>query len=117
MGTSDRELLSRVYAAFNARDVDAALELLDRDVDWPNGMEGGRVHGHAGVRDYWMRQWRAIDPHVEPLGFRSDGEGRTIVEVRQRVCDRSGTLLREHIVQHAYEIRDGLIRRMDIVKP
>jgi len=26
-------------------------------VDWPNGMEGGRVHGHAEVRAYWTRQW------------------------------------------------------------
>ena len=37
------------------------------DVDWPNGMEGGREHGHAAVRDYWTRQFGLIDSHVEPL--------------------------------------------------
>jgi hypothetical protein len=39
-----RELLAKTYAAFNARDVDATLAALHSDVDWPNGMEGGRVH-------------------------------------------------------------------------
>jgi ketosteroid isomerase-like protein len=33
-------LLRRAYDAFNARDVDAVLALLQPDVDWPNAMEG-----------------------------------------------------------------------------
>ncbi len=66
---TDRELLTRAYDAFNARDVDAAVAAMHPDVDWPNGMEGGRVHGHRGVRDYWTRQWRSIDPRVEPRGW------------------------------------------------
>lgn len=116
MTPAERELLSRLYAAFNTRDIDRGLALLDRDVDWPNAAEGGRVHGRDGVRDYWMRQWRSIDPAVEPKGFRSDGQGRIIVDVHQRICDRSGALLSEQMVQHVYEMRDGLIRRMDILK-
>ena len=48
----ERDLLTRTYAAFNARDVDAVLAVMHSDVDWPNGMEGGRVRGHAGMRDY-----------------------------------------------------------------
>jgi hypothetical protein len=46
-----RELLTRAYTAFNARDIDAVLSLMHPDVDWPNAWEGGRVVGHAGVRD------------------------------------------------------------------
>jgi hypothetical protein len=41
MALSDRDLLNRVYAAFNARDIEAVLRLLHPDVDWPDGMEGG----------------------------------------------------------------------------
>jgi SnoaL-like domain len=40
--------LRRAYEAFNARDVEAALALMHSDVDWPNAIEGGRVHGHDG---------------------------------------------------------------------
>jgi ketosteroid isomerase-like protein len=41
--------LRRAYEALNARDIDGALALMHPDVDWPNGWEGGRVHGHGLV--------------------------------------------------------------------
>jgi hypothetical protein len=44
--TNYQELLIRTYRAFNARDVDAVLAAMHEDVDWPNGWEGGHVHGH-----------------------------------------------------------------------
>jgi hypothetical protein len=34
--------LRKLYAAFNARDIDTALAGMSDDVDWPNGGEGGR---------------------------------------------------------------------------
>ncbi|KAM3099871.1 nuclear transport factor 2 family protein [Phormidesmis sp. 146-12] len=46
----------KAYQAFNTRDIDTVLSLLHPDVAWANGMEGGYVHGHAEVRDYWNRQ-------------------------------------------------------------
>jgi hypothetical protein len=47
-----RALLTRVYAAFNAHDLETVLAALHPDVDWANGMDGGRVHGVSNVRDY-----------------------------------------------------------------
>src|SRR5262245_1504278 len=86
-----RELLAQAYAAFNARDIARALALMHPAVEWPNGMgEGGYFHGHDAVRDYWTRQWRQIDPHVEPLSFTADEAGRTVVDVHQVVRDLSG---------------------------
>src|SRR5215218_1247521 len=58
--------LRTAYRAFNARDVEAAVELMHPEVDWPNAWEGGRVVGRAAVRDYWKRQFAAISSHVEP---------------------------------------------------
>jgi ketosteroid isomerase-like protein len=109
-----RDLLTRAYAAFNARDVERALAAMHPDVDWPNGMEGGYVQGHEAVRDYWTRQWRLIDPHVEPRGFATDATGHIVVDVHQVVRDRSGTVLTEQVVQHVYVIAGGLITRMEI---
>jgi len=110
------ELLTAAYAAFNARNLDAVLAMMNPDVDWANGMEGGRVHGHKGVRDYWERQWASIDPHVEPLGFTTDEAERIIVDVHQVVRDLSGRVLSDQMVQHVYIIEDNLIQRMDINK-
>jgi hypothetical protein len=45
MSMTDRDLLLTIYAAFNRRDIDAVLTALHPEVDWPNGMEGGRVYG------------------------------------------------------------------------
>ena len=107
-------LLERTYAAFNARDVDAVLAMMHAEVDWPNGMEGGRVHGHRAVREYWTRQWGLIDPRVEPRGFTTEADGRVAVDVRQVVRDRAGALLKDETVRHVYRIEDGLIRSMEI---
>jgi hypothetical protein len=111
---TDRELLTNAYIAFNARDLEAALTTMHPDVEWPNGMEGGYVYGHEGVRAYWTRQWQQIDPHVEPQRFESDEAGRMVLDVHQVVRDLAGNLLLDQMVQHIYRIEEGLIRRMEI---
>ena len=45
-------LLRAVYAAFNARDIDAALSMMTLDVAWPRAFKGGFVHGPDAVRAY-----------------------------------------------------------------
>ena len=108
------ELLKRAYAAFNARDLEGALATMKADVVWPNGMEGGVVHGHDGVRAYWTRQWGMIDPHVEPVGFTEEASGRIAVSVHQVVRELSGKILLDRRLEHVYTLEDGLIQSMDI---
>jgi ketosteroid isomerase-like protein len=111
-----RDLLLKAYAAFNARDLDAALAAMHPDVEWPNGMEGGYVHGRSGIRDYWTRQWGLIDSSVEPTRVEPDGTGRIVVDVHQMVRDLSGKVLADQMVQHVYSLQDGLIKHMEIRK-
>ena len=110
----EQALIADVYRDFNARHIDAVLARMAPDVDWPNGMEGGRVYGHEGVRAYWTRQWSMIDPHVEPIAITKDDAGRVTVQVHQVVKDLDGGVLADAIVRHAYRIQDGLIVKMDI---
>lgn len=110
----DDALLRGLYAAFNAREIEAVIGRLHPDVDWPNAWEGGRVRGHDAVRDYWRRQWAVIDSNVEPTAIRTRPDGRTAVEVHQIVRDRDGTLLVEGHVVHVYTWRDGKVVRMDV---
>jgi ketosteroid isomerase-like protein len=106
--------IAKAYAAFNRRDIDGALQAMHPDVEWANGMEGGFVRGHDGVRSYWMRQWRMIDPVVRPLVFTKEDTGRVIVTVHQVVRNRAGALLDDQTVRHIYTLRDGLVFRMEI---
>lgn len=115
--STNQELLRKMYEAFNARDLDTTSALMHPEVDWPNGWEGGRVHGPEAVRDYWTRQWAAIDPNVEPVGFDTDDAGRTVVLVHQVIRDLEGKVTLDGMVEHVYRIEEGLIRSMDIRQP
>src|SRR3954468_18691168 len=108
------EVLKRAYDSFNRRHLEGALATMTPDVVWPNGMEGGTVHGHDGVRAYWTRQWGMLDPHVEPKTFTVDPSGRIVVGVYQVVRDLSGKVLGDRMVEHVYTLRGGLIQSMDI---
>jgi ketosteroid isomerase-like protein len=113
---SDEDTLRSAYRAFNARDIEAALELMHPDVDWPNAWEGGRVVGHAAVRDYWTRQFSAISSRVEPDRFTEEPDGAITVDVHQVVHDaQTGQLLSDSRVRHRYRIADGLVARMDVL--
>jgi hypothetical protein len=112
-----RDLLIKTYAAFNARDIDAALSAMHQNVEWPNGMEGGYVRGHEGIREYWTRQWTMVDPHVEPVRMELDADGRVVVDVHQVVRDLSGKILLDRMVNHVYSMQDGLVITMAIEDP
>jgi ketosteroid isomerase-like protein len=110
----ERDLLTFVYDAFNRRDVESILAVMHPEVEWPNGMEGGWVYGRDGVRVYWTRQWKQLDPRVDPLRFDAEADGRIAVNVHQVVRDLDGKVLLDRTVQHVYRITDGLIRHMEI---
>ena len=114
MSDKEEQLLKAAYKAFNQRDIETALSLIHPSVDWPNGMEGGRVHGHDQVRDYWTRQFQMINPQVKPQAFTPQENGSITVTVHQVVRSLDGNLLADQMVQHVYWIQDNLIQRMEI---
>jgi hypothetical protein len=116
VNTAEEQLLRNAYAAFNSRDIDAALSTMDLNVEWPNGMEGGIEYGQDAVRAYWKRQWSMINPHVEPLQFQKAGDGRIVVDVHQVVRDLEENIIFDQMVQHIYSIENGLIQNMEIRK-
>lgn len=112
--TSDIERIRAAYAAFNARDIGAALALMAPDVTWPRAFKGGFVHGPQAVGAYWAEQWGEIDPHVEPVSFHPEAAGRIVVEVHQVVRDPAGDVLADERVGHRFTLKDGLIQRMEV---
>lgn len=108
------ELLRAAYAAFNARDIDAALSVMTPDVHWPRAFKGGFVRGPEEVRAYWTEQWSEINGHVEPVAFNSQEDGQILVEVHQVVRDLTGAVLADEHVGHRFTIENGLIRGMEV---
>jgi hypothetical protein len=111
------ETLRGTYRAFNERDIDAVLELMHPEVNWPNAWEGGRVVGRDAVREYWTRQFDQISSKVEPRSFTEEPDGTITVEVDQVVHDaNSGDRIGASRVRHRYRFDyAGLVTRMDVL--
>ena len=103
----------KLYKDFNERNIEAVILHMNKDVKWANAMEGGYVHGHDGVRDYWTRQFSMIDPNVTPLEI-SDDNDRIKVRVRQVVHDLDGQLLSEDIVLHFFRLQNHKVEQFDV---
>ena len=114
MSEPHEQLLRRAYEAFNARDIQGALATMHPQVDWPNALEGGRVHGHAEVRAYWERQWGTLDSRVRLLHIESSPAHPVVATVHQLVRDRAGNVVSDRTLEHRFVIAGGLIERMDV---
>jgi hypothetical protein len=116
MTSQFHDMIKKAYAAFNARDIDAVLSVLHPKVHWANGWEGGYVNGHDEVKAYWNRQWKEVDPKVEPVSIKDKQDGQVEVDVHQIVRDLKGNIVFDGFVRHFYTIENGLIKKMEIEK-
>jgi hypothetical protein len=87
---------------------------MQADVQWSKAWEGGYISGHDEIREYWTRQWKEINPRVEPVGFLKRENGSLEVTVHQNVKDLLGNLMFDGTVMHVYTFQNGLIKTMDI---
>ena len=106
-------MFERLYERFNARDIDAALCALTRDVDWAKrlgatsrGTTTSGTTGHGNGPRSTGRS-RPKDSQLNPLG-------RIDVTVRQRVKNFDGELLEDATVHHIYRLRRGQVEHMEI---
>jgi ketosteroid isomerase-like protein len=99
--TDTVQLVRKLYADFNARNIDGVLSKLADDVIWANGMDGGHVRGREAVRAYWT----TVTPHED---------GSVTVEAQQVVRDLHGELLLDETVRHVFCIDNGYVSRFDI---
>ncbi len=109
-----KTVIEQAYAAFNRRDIVAALALMTYDVSWPKASEGGKVVGKEEIRAYWTRQWAEFDPHVDPLAITQDDEGAIRVRVHQLVKSLQGDVLADSEVFHVFTMHSGLIAAMNL---
>jgi SnoaL-like domain len=110
-------LLRRMYEVFTTDDRDAFVpHCLSEDVDWPNVLDGVRLHGHEEVRAYWARQFASGHPLVRLEGLRPDEDGEAVVAtVRPGRRTENGDQWAAETVEHVYRFdAEGLVNRMDV---
>ena len=86
---------------------------MSADVKWANGMEGGHVYGHKGVREYWTRQFTMVSANVTPIQIDNEGD-RFKIKVHQVVHDIDGKLLADEMLYHLFLLQDNKVAEFDI---
>jgi hypothetical protein len=106
-----------MYEVFSTDEREAFTDrCLAPDVDWPNVLDGVRLHGREAVRAYWARQFAAGHPLVRLEGLRPDDDGESVVvTARPGLRDASGDRWAQETVEHVFPFGgDGLVARMDV---
>jgi len=104
-----------IYDNFNKRNIDFVIHKMTSDVKWADGMDGGFVYGHEGVREYWTRQFKLVSSNVTPLDVR-ENNGKIIIKVHQVVQDIDGKLIADETVTHIFKLEGDKIAHFDIEK-
>lgn len=102
-----------LYQNFNDRKIDIVISKMTDDVKWANGMEGGYVFGHAGVKEYWTRQFTMVSSHVTPVKIEME-DNAVKIKVHQVVHDLNGMLLADEFVYHFFRLAADKIAAFDI---
>ena len=102
--------LRDAYAAFNRGDINAAVRILDPDVEWiepPEFPGGGTYHGVEGAKQY-LAQSRASAAQVisEPEQFIPAGN-RIIVFVHARVLPKGSNTWQDVWLADLYTFQNG----------
>ena len=102
-----------LYKNFNDRKIDLVIAKMADNVKWANGMDGGYVYGHIGVKEYWSRQFTMVSSNVTPLKIYLEKEVVKI-KVHQVVHDLNGKLLADEFVYHFFHLKEDKIAEFDI---
>ena len=105
----------KLYRNFNDRKIELVIANMTEDVKWANGMDGGYVYGHDGVRQYWTKQFAMVSSNVTPLKIENNN-GIVRIEVHQVVYDLDQNLLADEMVEHFFHLKEDKVDQFDIGK-
>lgn len=104
---------TELYKNFNERKIDLVISEMTNEVKWANGVDGGYVHGHDGVKNYWAKQFELVSSNVTPVTIDSENE-MVKIKVHQVVHDVFGKLLADEFVYHYFHLNNDKISEFDI---
>ncbi len=107
-------LLTNLFDAFNAQDVEAAGALLHPQADWPDLFGDERLQGREAVMSMWAYQFTKYDPKIAVVDMTALPDGRWRARLSYEIRNLNGRLFSEEPATHLFSFRDGLIARMDV---
>lgn len=115
MNSTAVEVVREVYAAFARRDVAGVFRWFAGDVEIVQSTElpwGGVYRGHAGAREFLQRLTGTINSSVAVERI-LDAGGRVVAIGWTRGTVNATGAKFEVPIAHVWEVRDGLVRRVE----
>ncbi len=117
MSKPARAVIDRMFHAFNAKDLEAALATVSDDTLWihhgSQKMPSVRFEGKGGAEKFFMTSFSAMKiDYFRPLTFIEDGETVAVLGEERYEMDGIEGILSNKWVQ-IYTVKDGLIVRME----
>ena len=114
MSAANIDLVRRIYEALLRDDLDAALELMDEEIEYMNpdyAVESGRRYGHAGIRANVENMRASFEWwRFEPDEFLEVGDAVAVVGTF-RARGRDSSLEIERRQSRLWTLRDGKVVR------
>lgn len=117
MTQSPRTVVDRMFAAFQAKDLAAALATVSEDTLWihhgSQRMPSVRFEGKSGAAQFFATSFSAMKiDYFRPLGFVAEGETVVVLGEERYEMDGIAGKLSNRWVQ-IYTVTEGLIRKME----
>lgn len=109
------QIIRDSYAAFNAGDLEKASALIAENVEWPNQLDGGMLHGRNEVVRYWQRLGRTQPHEYEVMHCDTEAENTVVVTLIRTVKSPDNTPLSRGLLRHRYTFHGGMVIRMELV--
>jgi hypothetical protein len=111
---SASDLVHRFLDAVDRRDLDAVSSLIHPEGRFADYMTRGEVVGPDGIRDFHVRLFQSLNPHVDKISITPMKDGRVYAVLQVSVHDHAGHLWSDTRVHVIYDIVDGLIKGQTI---
>ena len=105
------DLLRRVFAWLEERDMGSFLAVLHPDVHAHPSLGSGDLSGRAAV-EQWLREFAGAEGSLEARPFDFEARGNCVL-VRGNLRHRAGRALAESQVYWVFEVRGAQIVRME----
>jgi ketosteroid isomerase-like protein len=111
------DAIRRSYEAFNRGDLDEALEVMHREIEWQTyivpGPGGGTYHGHDGVRQLWSDARGVFGEfRNEPERFFEAPPDRVVAFIRVCGVGKESGVPVEARIAHLITMKEGMAVRV-----
>src|SRR5687767_209940 len=119
MSEENVEIVERLIAAWNRRDLPELLSLTDPEAEYvnaPAAVEPGTRYGHEEISEVFRKQWEGLRDDARQQIDRAYPEGETVVTAGRvtRSLPGSDTQI-ENRVAIRWALRDGRVSRVEIL--